>query len=490
MPPAASPWGLIPAFTGLLLLLGWTRTRWGAFGIGWAFAFAFHLYGLRWIGEAFLVDAERFGWMRPFVISGLPAGLALFVGLAAVAFVTLRSRRAFADVLLFAALFMAAEWLRGHVLTGFPWNLPVYALDRQVAWQQSVAWIGPYGLSLALVVAAAAPAVLVARLDLRRPDLRRLAGFLALVLPAAALIAAGERRLAQAPAVSPSVPDVRLRIVQPNIPQREKWVRELRAAHFRLHLALSTEGRPDDTTLVIWPEAAATFPVTESEAALKRIGEAAPPGGGVILGTPRRRRNADGATVPGNAVVVVDEAGAPVDVYDKQHLVPLGEYVPEWLPIDRLAPGHGSFRPGAGPRLLTAPGGLRFSPLVCYEAIFPGAVTEPGGMRPQGLLNLTNDAWFGTSAGPHQHFAIARLRAIEEGLPLVRAANTGISAIVDPYGRVVGRLGINTRGVIDTRLPQPVASPAYPLLRDWPFAAVVAAILLLSSALRPRRRIG
>lgn len=480
LPPAGLMLAQLPAYSLLIALVGRSRTLWGGFGVCWAFAFAYHVSGLSWIGEAFLVDAERFAWMRPFAVSGLPAGLALLAGLAGMAFVWIRRRLAatpLADVLLFAVLFMASEWLRGNILTGFPWNLPIHGWDRALPVLQGVAWAGPYGMSLLAVIAGGALVPLFSA----GPWRGRITGALALVLPLAIAGAAGSVRLANAPAEMPAVEGVRLRLVQPSIPQRDKWRPDLRAAHFEKHLRLSAGAAAAGVTHVIWPEAATAFIVRESPGALAGIAAVTPPGGAVILGTPSRA----GSDAPGgeprftNAIVVVSGGGEVTATYDKHHLVPFGEYVPlrEWLPLERLAPGHGSFSEGPGPQTLSVPGAPPFSPMVCYEAIFPGEVADSA-QRPGWLLNLTNDAWFGTSAGPHQHLAIARLRSIEEGLPLVRVASSGITAVLDPYGRMRESLGTGVEGFVDVELP--VALPKEPA--TLPFSILFGLLLMLASS--------
>ncbi len=484
---ALPPIGLMvvqfPAFALLILLMRRARTLWGGFGLCWAYAFGFHLFGLSWIGEAFLVDAATFAWMRPFAVTGLPAGLALITGLAGLAFVRCRQwlgGRLLSDILLFAALFMTSEWLRGNMLTGFPWNLPVHGWSASGAVLQGVAWIGTYGVSLTIVIAGGALLQLLAP----RGWAARIGGALALLAPLLLVAVAGTIRLGTAPAEMPAVPGVQLRLVQPNIPQKDKWRPELRAAHFEKHLALSRSAAAEGVTQVIWPEAATAFLVAESPAALAEIGKITPPGGSTILGTPRRTATNTGngqSQAYNNSVIAVSPDGRVTAAYDKHHLVPFGEYVPlkEWLPVDRLAPGHGSFQEGPGPRSLHVTGAPAVSPMICYEAIFPGGVVDSE-HRPDWLLNLTNDAWFGTSAGPHQHLAIARLRSIEEGMPLVRVASTGISTIIDPYGRIISSMATGTEGFMDINLPIALPHNRYTIGNDYRMGLLILLTLAAS----------
>ncbi|MGH6622062.1 MAG: apolipoprotein N-acyltransferase, partial [Alphaproteobacteria bacterium] len=286
--------------------------------------------------------------------------------------------------------------------------------------------------------------------------------------------AGGAVRLGGAPAAGASVqPAGGMRIVQAAIPQREKWEGDRREKNLLLNLRLSVENRPDWVKHVIWGENAATFFVEEQPAYREAMARAIPLGGLLITGAPRRTA---GPLRIWNSVVALDVHGAVVGHYDKSHLVPFGEYAPfrEYLPIDKIAHGAVDYSAGDGPRTLQLDGLPAVSPLICYEAIFPGAVVDRS-RRPAWLLNLTNDAWYGLTAGPHQHLAISSLRAVEEGLPLVRAANTGISAVVDAYGREIGRIGLAQQGVLDFRLPKPIAEPTpYGRFGDWIFAIILA----------------
>ena len=280
-----------------------------------------------------------------------------------------------------------------------------------------------------------------------------------------------------------------LRLVQPNIRQPDKWARERQVENFGLLLRLTSAAGRERITHTIWPETAATFFLDERDDARRHIARVTAPGGALITGTPRRS-----ATVwpfrMWNSLMAIDHEGAVVATYDKAHLVPFGEYVPlgDILPLAKVTRGRIDYAPGVGPRTLDIPGLPPVSALICYEAIFPGAVVDRA--KPAAwLLNITNDAWFGTSAGPYQHLAIARLRAVEEGLALVRAAYSGISAVADPYGRVMAWLGVGERGVIDSVLPAPLAGRTpYARLGDWLVAALIAAALAGAFLFRRRHR--
>ncbi|MET4699657.1 apolipoprotein N-acyltransferase [Constrictibacter sp. MBR-5] len=479
---AMPPIGLVPvlffAFPVLVWLVDGAQRRRAAFAVGWWFGFGYFVVGLYWISNALLVDPEQFAWLIPFAVCGLPALLAIFTGLATLTSALWRGRGP-GRVLLLAASWSAMEWLRGHAFTGFPWNLLGYAWADSAAMLQVTSVVGIYGLSLLTVLAAAAPAALADPHG--DSDARR-----AWILPAAALAmlavlwAGGMARLSE-PAVG-SVDGVRLRIVQANIPQSLKWDDSQRVANVRRYLDMSAAPAAPGTpppTHIVWPETAVPFFLNAEPQVIAALAQVAPPGGALITGAPRIERGVasgeHGGTRIWNSVISIDSTGAIVATYDKFHLVPFGEYVPfrSVLGLAKITPGTVDFSAGPGPRTLDIPGAPPVSPLVCYEAIFPGRVTEPE-PPPAWLLNVTNDAWYGRSAGPYQHLQIARVRAVEQGLPLVRAANTGISAIIDPHGRVVERLPLGETGVIDAALPAPIATgTVYARLGDTIFAAML-----------------
>ncbi len=460
---------LVPAFTGLLWLLDGARRPREAAALGWCFGFGHMATGLYWVGLAFLVDAERFAALLPVAVGAMGGGMALFPALSVLATWTICRRWGLpgpARVLVLAGFWLAVEWVRSWVLTGFPWNLVGNVWSFSPEMLQIAALGGVWILSLLTVLAAAAPAVLGEVSDPIHARARGRGRFVAVAL--GILIAVwlgGAWRLAGAPAVGEAVVEgVRLRLVQASIEQSLKWEPSLRLGNMRRQVGLSVGPGFEKVTHVIWPETAVPFLLDQDEGLRRYLGRAVPPGGALVTGAPR----GNSAQV-WNSILALDTQGRMTARYDKHHLVPFGEYVPfrTILPIERLAPGNIDFTPGPGLDIMALPGAPPASPLVCYEIIFPGQVV-PAGPRPGWLLNLTNDAWFGTSIGPHQHFSSARLRAVEEGLPLVRAANTGVSAVVDGYGRVIARLGLNEVGVLDVDLPSPVLGKnLFVLVGNW-----------------------
>lgn len=470
---------LIISITGLIWQIEGAATRRQAFALGWCFGFGFFVAGLYWIANALLVDSARFWWMVPLAAAGLPALLALFIALVTLALHLLRLR-GLALALAFAVAWTVAEWLRGHILTGFPWNLLGYGWAPLTAMLQITAYIGIYGLSLLTVLAAALPA--------SRSGPAIAVGF-ALLLTVGGI---GAVRLAGAPALDDptgQVPGVLLRLVQPNIPQKEKWDGDRREAHLRTHLAMSAEDHGTKPTHILWSETAIAYLLSEDVHARALIGEVAPSGGAVLTGGIRIDRRVGPTPHFWNSFYAIGPGGTIPATYDKAHLVPFGEYVPLRSVFGSLPAVASSldFRAGPGPQTLAIPGLPPVSPLICYEVIFPGAVTDPVD-RPAWMLNVTNDGWYGYSSGPFQHFQIARLRAVEEGLPLVRVANTGISGIVDGYGRVTARLGLEQKGVLDAPLPKALdAATFYARWRDLPLAALLALLLAVTIVIGRRR---
>lgn len=460
-----------------------TASAWRrAFWIGWWFGFGYFLAGLYWIGYAFLVDADNFAWLIPFVAVLLPGGLALFTAAA-----TLLARVFWAPgaarLIMTALSFVLFEWLRGHVLTGFPWNLTGYAWAGSLEILQVTSVTGIYGLSLLTVLAAVSPAALwgpgVAGVGLPR---RRLWPALALT-GFAALWLWGHARLERHQTAY--VGGVFLRLVQPSVPQAEKWRPENRRRIFDRYVSLTEGPGYDAVTHVIWPETAVPIALDSAPPALREIGQMLGPSRVLISGSVRWQRDPQtGINRPYNALQVIRAPDANnklqsyiIATYDKTHLVPFGEYLPmqsflEWIGLKQLTFGAGSgFAAGPGLVTLPVPGAPDAAPLICYEIIFSGAVIAPG-TTPGWIINLTNDAWFGDTSGPRQHLGMAVVRAIESGLPVARSANTGISAIVDPYGRIIKRLALNVPGVLDGRLPRAASSTVF---RRWgvvPFLAL------------------
>jgi apolipoprotein N-acyltransferase len=449
---------------------------------GWAFGFGYFGLGLYWIGEAFYVDPSTI-WMMPFAVTLLPAFLALFHA-AACAFARMVPRRGAGGALVLTASFCLVEFTRGWIFTGFPWNLFGSAfIDTGIG--QAAAIGGVYGLTfLALLTSfALAPAVV-----------SRTPGQAAPLLAGLILLAGAQVFGALRPPVTGDT-GVMVRIVQPDNPQTEKGRNDYVARLWRRLTMLTTGPGADAIDVFIWPEGVTPFFLDETPEALLAIGDMLIPGQILIAGSARRELLNDGGTRYYNAMLVIDDEGRVIEIYDKAHLVPFGEYLPfpdafRSLGIASLtARIGGAFTPGPGLRTLAPAGVPAFGALVCYESLFPGAVVEPG-KRPSWLVNITDDSWFGTQTGPHQHLTAARFRAIEEGLPLLRAATTGISAVMDAQGAIVASKGLQTAGTIDSRLPSPAAATFFAIWGHWLYAALVlCAALAAGICYRPRGQI-
>ena len=440
---------LVPALTGLLWFVTSVSSRRAAFAIGWWFGVGHFVAGFYWVGQAFRA-ADIGVWWGSVAVGALAAASALSIAVVAVACNAVRVTGV-GQVAVFASLWTFAEWGRSFVvLGGFPWNLMGYVWGFSDNMIQVAAVTGVFGIS-AVTVFGAAVALTVVKVD-GRFALRRWIWVGVAAVGLTAIWAGGALRLSNAH--EDMVEGVRLRIVQANIAQHHKWLPDLRKAHFAEHLALTQMAAMQRITHVIWPETATPYALGRDDRIRQMIGAVTPPDGLLITGAIRISKGEEAPQRIWNSLRAISVSGDIVGSYDKMRLVPFGEYVPlrDWLPIDKLVEGSRDYSRGNAERTLELEGLPLVGPLICFEVIFPGSVVDKT-KRPQWLLNLTNDAWYGNSTGPYQHLVQARFRSVEEGLPLIRAANTGISAAVDAYGRVVTSLGLGERGVLDTGLP-------------------------------------
>ncbi|MBI2719994.1 MAG: apolipoprotein N-acyltransferase [Rhizobiales bacterium] len=478
----------VPAF---LMVLGSVTSMRARFLLGWLFGLGYFIVALHWIGAAFFVDAATYLWMMPFAVGGLAAVAALYWGLAA-ALTGLIATRGLPQVLGFAAMLAVAEDLRGRLFTGFPWAVPGLAVDGMGPLAQTASLIGMTGLTLLIVLWAGLPLVLFETGAWRQ----RLAALGLLALMPLGLTF-GMMRLAEP--MGTDVAGVKLRLVQPNISQDEKWRADNARSIFDTLKTLSAEpgadGRPgiDSGAVVIWPESAVPFLIDESPVAKEELSRLLAGKATLITGAIRRdanKKDSDGEPLVYNSMITFNGAAQVVARYDKWRLVPGGEFLPfawllEPLGFRKVVIVPGSFATGPGPVTITVPGAPDAAMLICYEAIFPHDLIEPG-KRPGWIINVTNDGWFGRSAGPYQHLAQARLRTIEQGLPVVRVANTGISAVIDSRGKILQSLAVGRQGVIDSGLPPAGEPTIYSRFGDWGLAGLV--LLALAGAMPGRRR--
>jgi apolipoprotein N-acyltransferase len=471
-----APWSLVPVSLVALFLALWAfstieKAKQAAW-FGWALGTGYFAAFMFWIVEPFLVEPEIYGWMAPFALVLMVGGLALFwaLGFGAAAAVG-RNRK----IRLIALIFTLglAELLRSYLFTGFPWGLLGYIwLDTPIA--QLAAFVGPHGLGALALIVAALPMLFA----------NRLMGGVVELLFVALIWGVGGLLLGQPTDPMPEAKTVRL--IQPNATQQQKWDPAFAPVFYARQLGFTAAPSATPPDLVIWPEAAVTFWLGDEPDAQARIVEAAPDNAQVIIGA----RRYEGRRIF-NSMVALGKDGQPTDIYDKTHLVPFGEYVPfggflARFGIYGLAAEDGAGFSAGDTRDLLDLGALgNVVPLICYESIFPN-LSRFTDQRPDWILQITNDAWFGQLAGPQQHLAQARMRAIEQGLPFVRAANTGVSAVIDPKGRIIAQLGLGQAGFLDVKLPKAEKVTLYNRTGD--FAALIVLLLGLASLLIARKR--
>ncbi len=481
LPPIYAMPVLWLSFPIIILMLDQANRLRSVIALGWVFGAGHMLTGLYWVGNALEIAGAP-----PQLAVLLPLSMAFYPAISAVLYwcvsrllvawgwMTLMSLQ---SGLLFAVCWLAGEWLRGNLFTGFPWNLVGYSWAFSDVMSQAAALVGVYGLTLLSVFVATVPLTLV---DRSPKSLMVWHGVVVAALLLLGQFGYGYDRLASTGQTQ--FQDIRVRLVQSNIQQKDKWRPDLRTDNFVKHLMLSERPGGGDIDLLVWPEPAVPYYLDEDPSRTVLMGRIIKPEGVIVTGVPRREILPDRSRRFYNSLLVIGADGVVQDTFDKFHLVPFGEYVPfhdllKQLGIEKVVEGAGDFSPGRGLQTIDLRGLASMSPLICYEVIFPGRVI-PEGPRPDFIMNVTNDAWYGRSTGPYQHLMITRFRAIEEGLPVLRAAGTGISAIIDAYGRVVNELGLNKVGIVDGLLPQAVATT--PLFGIWGNASVVVFILLLA----------
>lgn len=460
---------------------GLTGKMRSAFALGWLFGFGYFTGGLWWIGNALLVEADSFAWALPLAIVGLPAVLACYFGIA-----TMLARLLWSEgmgrIAALAASFAIMEWVRSWLLTGFPWNVIGYAAMPVPLMMQSVHVIGLFGVTAASIYVFAAPALIGTRRG-------RLPGIGLALLLSAAHLGYGAYILHK-PQVEADKDALVIRLVQPVIDQAKKMDDGEKSAVFEDHLKLTIEALANDTRkpdIILWPETSVPFILTENQDALTRVADLLDDNQILIAGAVREEDPGPGLPARYyNSVVVIDGRGNIIGAADKVHLVPFGEYMPfedfltGLLGAKAVAAFPGGYSSASTHRLLELPGGVRFYPLICYEAIFPTEITDEAASA-NALINLTNDAWFGNSSGPYQHFQQARIRAVETGIPLIRAANNGVSALIDAHGEIFSGLGLDVKGAVQATLgshAMPIWSIRDRIIHFW---LIVIAFLFIAA---------
>ncbi len=446
LPPFADPVsGYLALIAFIVVLLACGQSKKSLFWLAYLFGFSFYAVSFSWINNALLLDGNKFAVFVPVVFFATGIFFGLFWGIPAV--VAFWGCNIYAKALLFCSTFVFFEWVRSFIFTGFPWNLLGTALAFNVRAIQGAAYIGTYGLSLVLLLMCSGVSIQFYGVFRRRFYAGAL---LFILLPAGFLFwAAGQYKKTE-------VGNIVVRLVQPSISQTYKWNPEEAYTNFRAYIDLSRSKPLDGVKLVVWGETASPYYLDRDEARLREIIDAVPPGGFLITGLLRVGMY-DGRYIPYNSMFVIDENGAIKDYYDKEHLVPFGEYLPfRTLWPSFMAPvanvvgdlGHGEKYKNMRVSDLPLLGGA-----ICYESIFPKQVLNPH-EKPEILIVVANDGWYGVSAGPFQHLVATQMRAVEEGITVVRSANTGVSAVIAPSGDMIGVIGLNERGISDTILPK------------------------------------
>jgi apolipoprotein N-acyltransferase len=462
---------LLFSVPGFLRLIGGATSKKQLALIGWTFGFGLNLGGLYWITEPILTEVSTFWWLVPLAAPLLAFAVAFYSIIPAFAASLVGAGRdgpGLARLLVFSGAWVLSDLLRQFAFSGFPWNLwgSDWAMPGEPGdiFIQLAAVIGVHGLTLLTVFIAGLPIF----------GKRGLAAAAAMLLAWAGFGVMHLRLPVQSTGIT-------LALLQPKFPVPGSYDRASLIARWQALLAMSRAGINAGANTVIWPEGSSPWLLDTDAGARAELAAVTGPTP-ILAGSLREVSDTDFR----NSLVVTDGSGPVVAIYDKWKLVPFGEYMPRWIPVKITPDVLGSgFTPGPGPVTLHVPGLPPFGPLICYEAIFSGQIVDKKD-RPQWLVNVTDDSWFGNSAGPRQHFADARLRAVEEGMPLARAANSGITAVIDSFGRVTASLPLGAEGVLVAALPG-----ALPLTIYGRFGLVIPTLLaalfvILGFALRLR----
>ncbi len=473
--PVSFPIGVIFSIPILGYCAFRVKTRKQAFAVGWWAGFGYFGLSMIWLVEPFFVEPEKHAILAPFALFGMASGLALFWG-GAFAFSKQFNAGLGRYIVGLSVAWAIAEYLRSVLFTGFPWGLLGYTwIETPIAQWASV--VGPFGLVFITTFGGL--------LMLSFPK-KRIAGPVMTLLFFGILWGGGAWRIPNAQIKQET--EIRVRLVQPNAPQHQKWDPEWIGVFFRRGLELTTAPAKRPVDLIIWPETSVPFALQDHAGDLKILSDAAGPSAQIIAGI----RRFEGGKLY-NSMVHLDQKGGLVAVYDKSHLVPFGEYIPfsqylSGLGLRGLAANLQGFAAGNGPEVISAFGLPSYLAMICYEAIFP-SFARIATNRPEFLMHITNDAWFGNTIGPFQHLVQVRFRTIEQGLPAVRAANTGVSAVIDPYGRIVSRLKLNEAGFLDADLPIPIRKTIYAFTGDLPFLLLQLFLILTAKYVTFRSRI-
>jgi apolipoprotein N-acyltransferase len=469
---------LFISFPLILHILSFVQNRKEAFWLGFLYGFGFFLTSTYWVAFSFLVAGDSYAWATPLIILIVPSFFAFYIAIVFLLLFTLNIK-SLAKVIVFSAIWTGLEIIRGYSLllidtTGFPWNLIGYSWSFSDHVPQIISISGIYGLSFLTVLIASLPYLSLRDFIIyRKLSVSPILFSLTLL---AALQIFGMQRIPN----EQEFTNLNLRIIHPNITKHHGFQRKNLINNMNKHIKLSAAYN-SSADLVIWPESGVSFPVDKDDDDFTFLKAAIPQGAFLITGAPRYEKS-----LYFNSILLLNDEAKVVNYYDKINLVPFGEYIPhrKLIPFDSLVNLGQDFTAGKSLKTFNVKGS-NFTPLICYDGIFPHQVASP---KSEWLLNITNDIWFyraingiNISSGPYQHFDIIKSRAIEEGLPMIRAANAGISAVIDPYGRVIEKLGLDEEGVIDSKLPKKTSKTTiFSKYGNKPIFALIGFILCLA----------
>lgn len=465
-------WPLLFICFGLFYFLyEQTKTKKQAFLTGFIFAFGYFVLSLNWIGNALLVEGNAYKWAWPLAVIALPILLSLFTALYVTISHVVFKKSTLSGFVGFCVLLSLSEWVRGYAFTGFPWNLYGYGWASVLPIMQSLSLFGPYGLTFLTVIWGCTFGFVATNASGKAT----VTAFTILSL----IVVGGFGALRLADAKQDVVENVSIHIVQPNIAQKDKWDTYKFRDNFEKLIVLSKIKKPAQKNIIIWPETSLPPPFLNSTAVHERIHSVLGRDDILLAGALKVNRT---PLSYHNALMLWGGRKKGQHLYSKSHLVPFGEYIPfqKYIPIETIS-GFSGFNRGSGVQTIELDGYPSLSPLICYEIIFPHQAVNKFQPRPDYILTVTNDAWYGDSPGPYQHFEQARFRAIEQGLPVIRAANTGVSGLIDPYGRVIKKTKLMQEGSITALLPiKTVQKTLYGMHGDRLFLIFIALGLFIA----------
>lgn len=458
---------LLLSFPVFFKILNTANNKKQAFKIGWMFGFGYFVFGLYWIANSLLVDAEKFAWLIPFAVCGIPFGLAIYIGLMAIVYHVLAKRNIhyhWSNIILFALLWVIFEILRAYLFTGFPWNLIGYTSLAMMNFAQVGAIGGVYLLSFCVIILSLMP--------LYYKQIR-------IALPVLLIFIYGYSYGVQHQELKrPDAKKAKIVIFQPNVEQSLKWDPLAAKKQFIENIDANSKKEFKDADILLWPETGVPYYLNRQQLVAELLQRVAPDNGVLITGGLRSTGEAKEDFQVWNTLYAVTQEGI-YQQYDKIHLVPFGEFVPfrKYLPLEKITPGSVDFTSGEKREVMRYKDGPGFLPLICYEVIFPEFSHSQ--TKPDLLLNITNDGWFGDSTGPYQHLSMSQMRAIEQGVPLLRAANTGVSAVINEFGHIDHSLAYGQRGFLTADIELNKLDTIYSLYGNY----VIFGLIIIFSAI-------